>query len=169
MKTDLSLSRYAPAGFPVRQEIRIFFTSLGISVFYSFGFLIRYLKARAGLFDTTFTGQKVLLPGVKMPPMTSLIHDAFAGFILIGILALCGIIYHYLFHKQGSKSIYLMRRLPNSMELHKRCFTLPLLGMVISILTVLLLFLLYYGIYYIFTPGACLPEVSFSFIRSVIV
>ena len=168
MKTDSLLSRYAPAGFPVKQEIRIFLIALGISTLYSFGFLIRYMKARAELFEMTFTGQKVLLPGVKMPPMTSLIQGAFAGFLLMGILAVAGIIYHYLFHKQGSKSIYLMRRLPNSMELHKRCLTLPLLGMVISLLTALLLFLLYYGIYQIFTPGVCLPKVSLSFLRSVI-
>ena len=168
MKTDSFLSRYAPAGFPIHQEIRIFLITLGVSTLYSFGFLKRYLEARAELFETTVTGEKILLISAKMPRMTSLIHDAFLGFILIGILAAAGIFYHYLFHKQGSKSIYLMKRLPNRLELHKRCIALPVLGMAVSLIAALLLFLLYYGIYQIFTPSMCLPGVGLSVLRSVI-
>jgi len=162
------LARYAPAGFPLSQEIKIYLTAFGISVLYSFGFIIRYLNARAELFEITITGQKILITGAKMPEMTALIHDAFLGFFLMILLAGAGIVYHYLFHKQGSKSIYLMRRLPNPFELHKRCITLPLLGIILSLLAALLLFLLYYGIYIIFTPSICLTKVSLTIIRSVI-
>lgn len=157
--TDLKslLRPYAPAGFPIELEIKIFFWAMGLSALYSIGFLKRYLAARASLFEITLTGQKVILPGALMPKMTSLIHDAFAGFLLIGILAAAGVIYHYLYHKQGSKSIYLMKRLPDPMELPRRCLSLPLLGTALSFIAALLLFLFYYGIYLIFTPGICLP------------
>ena len=162
------LTPYAPAGFPIYQEIKIFFLALGISAIYSLGFLIRYLDARADLFETTWSGQKVIIAGARMPEMTSLLHNAFLGFLLMGLLALAGIFYHYLFHSQGSKSIYLMKRLPNPMELHKRCITLPLIGILISLITALLLFLIYYGIYFIFTPKVCLPTASLTILRSVI-
>ena len=155
MKYDLT--KYAPAGIPIKNEIRLFFISLGIACIYSMGFLIRYLDARNELFETTLTGQKVLIISARMPHFSTLIANAFFGFFLAGLLALAASIYHYFFHSQGSKSIYLMKRLPRKWELYKRCFALPGMAILITVLTALLLYLLYYGIYVYFTPSACLP------------
>ncbi len=166
MKFDLD--RYAPMGFPLMQELKIFAWSFGISILYSFGFLLRYLDAREELFEFTLAGKKVLIAGAIMPEMSSLIGNAFYGFFLIPLLAITGIIYHYLFHKQGSKSIYLMKRLPNPWEFPKRCLTFPLLAILLSIIAALILYLLYYCIYLCFTPKACLPTASLTILRSVL-
>ena len=164
----INLERYAPAGFPIMQEIKVFIWTLGISAIFSMGFLIRYFDARNELYDITITGQKVLNIDAVMPHMSVLVGNAFIGFYLLSLLALAGAIYHYLFHSQGSKSIYLMRRLPNRWEFHKRCLTLPILAIVAGFLCALLLYLLYYLIYMCCTPTMCLPKVSLPILRSVL-
>lgn len=166
MKFDLD--RYAPMGFPLLQELKIFAWFFGISVLYSFGFLFRYLDAREKLFEFTLAGKKVLIAGAIMPEMSDLIGNAFHGFFLIPLLAIAEILYHYLFHKQGSKSIYLMKRLPNPWEFPKRCLTFPLLAILLSIIAALILYLLYYCIYICFTPKACLPTAGLTILRSVL-
>ena len=57
---------------------------------------------------------------------------------------------------QDSKSIYTMRRLPSVWELHRRCLTLPVCGMVIGLGTAFVLILLYYNVYIGLTPEICL-------------
>lgn len=151
------LTRYAPAGFPLKQELNLFLWGLGGSLLYSTGFLFRYADAREALYEMTNTGEKVLIENAAMPGITILIRNAFAGFFILSLLALGAAIYHYLFHYHESKSIYLMKRLPNRWELYKRCFALPCLEILLSLLTALTLFLLYYGIYLCFTPKTCLP------------
>lgn len=165
---NFKLDRYAPAGLPFLQEIKIFLWTLGISVIYSFGFLIRYMDARENLYEFTFTGKKVLISTARMPYFDVLLGNAFAGFYLLGILAVAGAIYHYIFHSLGSKSIYLMKRLPNRWELSKRCFTLPAAGIVISLFSVLILYFLYLAVYHLFTPPQCLPTAGLTFLRSVL-
>ena len=162
------LSRYAPAGLSLTNEIGIFLFGLVISILFSTGFLFRFVEARNMLYEVNSSGKLILLPGARMPEMTSLIHNAFAGFFLLCLLALAAAAYHYIFHTQGSKSIYLMRRLPDKWELHRRCLTLPCLAILISLGTALVLFLLYYGIYLWLTPKTCLPTGSLDAIRSVI-
>lgn len=56
----------------------------------------------------------------------------------------------------GAKSIYLMGRLPDRWELHRRCLTLPLGWLLSAVLLPVLTLLVYYGIYYLITPAACL-------------
>jgi hypothetical protein len=61
-------------------------------------------------------------------------------------------------HRQGgSRSDYLMRRLPDRWEYPRRCVTLPLLGAVAIIAEFLIVTLIYFAVYALFTPGICLP------------
>ena len=62
------------------------------------------------------------------------------------------LVFHYLYHYQGSRSIYLMRRLPDRWELLRRCIALPLCGALAALLTGLLITLLWAGIYLLATP-----------------
>lgn len=65
-------------------------------------------------------------------------------------------VYNYAKLWQGAKSIYLMGRLPDRWELHRRCLTLPLGWLLSAVLLPALTLLVYYGIYYLITPAACL-------------
>ena len=78
------------------------------------------------------------------------------GFAILGIHTALQAVFHYRYHSQGSKSIYLMKHLPDRMELHRRCLTLPVAGLVICGLTAFLTIVLCYGIYVYFTPKECL-------------
>ena len=54
---------------------------------------------------------------------------------------------HLLSHYQESRSIYLMRRLPDRWELWRRCLTLPLTGLTIVLILTLGLSVLYFWLY----------------------
>lgn len=91
-----------------------------------------------------------------MPFYHELSGGAFTLFLIFALSMAGFIIYHYLSHYQGSKSIYLMRRLPDRWELHHRCLTLPLTGALIYLGCALFLLLVYFCIYLIVTPAQCL-------------
>ena len=72
------------------------------------------------------------------------------------VLVLGFIVYHYLYYRQGSKSIYLMKRLPSKHELHKRAIALPMLAILGCLVAALIVMLLYFAIYMLATPKQCL-------------
>jgi len=63
---------------------------------------------------------------------------------------------HLLSHYQESRSIYLMRRLPDRGELWRRCLTIPLLGLSACILLYGGNLFIFYAIYESFIPPQCL-------------
>lgn len=128
---------------------------------------MRYFNAHSNLYGYEGT-KRVLLTDAVMPDMGTLIGSALVGFLIIALCMLAMIVYHYAYHLQDSKSIYLMRRLPNRWELHRRCLTLPLLAIVICLLVAVILLLIYYGIYTIATPGECLTPHQWQKIWSVL-
>ena len=66
---------------------------------------------------------------------------------------------HYVYHWKGSRSIYLMRRLPNPWELHRRCLTLPALGIVFFLIFGAAEMFIMYGIYLLAAPdGTVAPD-----------
>lgn len=58
--------------------------------------------------------------------------------------------YHYFYHFQGSKSIYLMRRLPQKGEFTKRIIALPIALFCLTFLLIIVYMLLYFQIFLIF-------------------
>ena len=104
-----------------------------------------------------------------MVDFIDLVEYAFLGFFLAITLALAFGLYHYAFHHQGSKSIYLMRRLPNGFELHRRCWTVPVAAALIIAAAMVLTFLFYFAIYLLATPEGCLAPHQWQKIWSVIV
>ena len=63
------------------------------------------------------------------------------------------VIYHYSYHFKGSKSIYLMRRLPDRWELHRRCLTLPIAMAVFFLLMGFVMLLLFFWAYFAAVPA----------------
>ena len=153
MKTDIS--RFAPPGLDLKPLKDTLTWGLIWAALYSCGFLIRYAEANSSLY--AYGGVKrELLRGAVMPQFSILLDRALVGFWILAACMLGWVIYHYSYYRQGSKSIYLMRRLPNRFELHRRCLTLPLLAAAVCLLTAILLLMGYYGIYLVFTPRQCL-------------
>lgn len=165
MKIDLT--RHAPCGINTRTEFTAFCALEGIAIGLTLPLLRRISEARQELYHWT-GAKKVLLEGAVMPDFITLVEKSFFGFPAVMAAALFFVLYHYAFHYQGSKSIYLMRRLPNRWELHRRCWTLPVAAIALFALSAAVMFLLYFAIYLLATPGGCLAPDQWQKIWSVI-
>ena len=150
------LDKYAPVGANLAREVLGYVMAVTFSVFYSFIYIGRYIEANRELYEWEH-GEKNLISGAMMPQFDELIDSCFTVFVIAIICMAAVIVYHYLYHYQGSKSIYLMRRLENKWELHRRCITLPIAAILITVVIGVVLYFAYYGIYLAFTPQQCLP------------
>lgn len=155
MMPKYDLHRHVPPGLDPAQELGWFAGGLGISLLYSLGFLIRYDNEYQSLF--VWDGfMKTLDTSAVMPDFVQILGGSLNGFLILALCMVAVAVYHYSYYYQGSKSIYLMRRLPSRWELPRRCLTLPLLGIITCLCIALLLLLIYYAVYMKFTPQACL-------------
>lgn len=155
MKIDFS--RHVPLGIEFETECKWFLTGVCICVLLSFGLPSQIFRSRSALF-LFVAGRRVLQEGVLMPDFATLLFSSY-GMLASAVSAICslfGVAYHYYYHLQGSKSLYLMRRLPSRGELWRRCLTAPLLGAAGFCLLAVLLTLVYFGIYMLATPAPCL-------------
>lgn len=149
--------RNSPPGIDLKQEWRVFIIGNICSVLVSFfAFLDKYIDARNQLF-TYANGKRELIEGAIIVPFYDLFSIYFSGFFLVSCFLLGYIIYHYSYFRQDSMSIYLMKRLSNKRELHRRALMVPCLSVFATIGVALATILLYYIIYFIATPKACLP------------
>ena len=149
--------RNSPPGIDLGQEWRVFLIGNIASVIVSlFAFLAKYIDARDQLFVYEID-RKILKEGAIIAPFSSLFSIYFLGFVLVALFLLGYVIYHYSYFRQESMSIYLMKRLPDKRELHKRALTVPVLAVLATICVALAAVLLYFVIYLLATPRACLP------------
>ena len=165
---NIDLARHLPCGFPAKTEQKALGGVLGAAIGLTVPLAVRISNAKGDLY--TYRGsKKVLIEGMMMPDFIDLVEHAFLGFFIAMLLALAFAFYHYAFHYQGSKSIYLMRRLPNRFELHRRCWTVPVAAALIIAAAMVLTFLFYFAIYLLATPEGCLAPHQWQKIWSVIV
>ena len=120
-------------------------------------FFFKYAEAREKLYEYSITGKRQLIIGAVICDFGSLIEYVFLGFFIIIIVTLLTTLFFYFYHYDGSKMLYLMKRLPDKGELWRRCVTLPIAGAVLLVIWMNILRLFYFAIYLIFTPSQCLP------------
>lgn len=148
------LTRRLPLGYPAVGECTFCLTGLAVSALWSMIFFVRYFGYRGNLYGEG-SGGRVLLAGAMMPDFVELLDHVFLGFLLLAAAMLGFIAAHYAYHWQGSRSIYLMRRLPDRFELHRRCLTVPFCMMLVCAGCAFVLLLLYFAVYMVFTPSEC--------------
>ncbi len=161
------LSRLAPPGLALRPELRLFGAGLALAAAGSCSFLLRYGSSRNALYYAA-GAKRQLIQGAMMPDFVQLLGRALWGFGALALLCAALAVWHYAYHHVGSKSVYTMRRLPQRWERHRRCLTLPAIGLALSLLCALSLLLIYYAIYMLATPQACLRPGQWQKIWSVI-
>ena len=149
------LSRYAPLGINVRSEWQGYVAGLAVAVVYSMIYLLRYFNARENLYEWTLKGRE-LVEGAMMPDFAELMDGTLLVFLAIALTMMGLVIYHYIYHRLDTKSYYVMRRLPSRWELHLRCLTLPMIGLLICGAAALIMIIIYYWIYMGCTPEECL-------------
>lgn len=150
------MKMYAPPGIAISQEASYWMMTMGIATIWCLQFLLRYWDNLSSLYEINGS-RKIVIEGAMMPAFWDLTYNLFEVFYLV--ILFCGvmIVYHYYYHYQGSRMMYLMRRLPNRWELHIRCLALPMIAAVLAMIYMLVLKILFYAIYIFCTPSQCLP------------
>lgn len=152
------LEKYTPPGIAFADEFKLCLIGWSAAIGWSVSYLAKYATARANLFEYSLKGP-VLQEGAVITSFYDLVHeglDSFDGFLMFYLVMLGILVYHYIYYYQGSKSIYLMCRLTDKWEIHRRNITLPLAMIGMGVVTKLALWMLYYGIYLACTPPECL-------------
>ena len=149
-------ARLSPPGMPLKQEISSLLIANALSFIYSLSFILNYLAERAKLYDYTKFGKPTLIEGAKIADFSEIVGNYPVLFVATAALMLAFIFLRYSYYRQGTKSIYLMKRLPQRSELHKSAICLPVIYAAISLAFMLLLTAIYFAIYIIFTPNQCL-------------
>ena len=150
-----------PVGLEYRQELGWVGVGLGVSFLYSLGFMFRLWAAYDAMFIIK-GGARVLAEGAVMQPFGQVLGPALAGFAVVALCMPVLAVYHYYYHYHGSKSIYLMRRLPARWELARRCLALPAAAVGAAALGAALLLGCYYGFYRLAAPEGTLPAAGWA-------
>lgn len=150
------MEKYAPLGINLAAEVVYYVITMTVGTFWSFNFFLRYMEDRNSLFEW-WDGEQVIMEGAMVRTFEELTENVFVIFGIILIYTIIITVYHYLYHYQGSKMMYLMKRLPDKWEVHKRCLVLPAAAFFITITYMGILRMLYYAVYIFFTPHQCLP------------
>ncbi len=151
------LSRYVPLEVDVGRILPVLAAVLGLTLLFSLHFFAAYDEALRKLYERVL-GRRVLIEGAKILPFAQL--SWWTWWVpMMAVPAMLGMAASFFqLHRQGgSRSIYLMRRLPNRWELLRRCLAAPLAILVSDILFALALQGVYYLVYCFRTPAVCLP------------
>lgn len=151
MKINWNLEAYFPVGMPWQQDSKLILFGYVASSVWSLSCPVQIYWSYRDLFDS---GK--LIPETMMPDFVQLADNAFLGFgaLILAMILLMAANYRYFV--TGSKSIYLMRRLPRKYEMLKRCLAVPTAVILLSLSAAFLLLMIYYWIYCSVTPEQCL-------------
>ena len=150
------LNKLSPPGYDLSLERNFCMAAAITAVLLNLNFFSTFSVELQELYVRLAGGEKILKPDAVMPYFAEILGDDLLLFVFAVICALTFIGHRYFYFYRGSKSIYLMRRLPDAGLLHRQCWVLPCLWVLADILLALLLFFLFYGCYLIFTPEAAM-------------
>lgn len=130
--------RLVPPGMNGRREAGQLAAGLAAALVWSAAaFLVPFLRDY----------ERLMWARAAFDPFDRLLRNALVPFALIAGWMLAMALVHILSHYQESRSIYLMRRLPDRWELWRRCLALPLAGLAMALVLTLGLSLLYFWLY----------------------
>lgn len=148
------LENYFPPGYEYKRERDSVKLLMGIGMGLSLQFFIRLHQAAEALYEYK-DRERVLREGALAAPFWKLVTGHWGLYVPLFLFLAAMMVYHYIYYYRGAKSIYLMRRLPGRRTVLKSCVAGPLLGMVLAAVTLVLLYLMYYGIYLLKIPEEC--------------
>lgn len=151
------LSRLVPPGFDYGQELLLLGWGTAGAIFLSLFWFSGLRDAWRELYFWHL-GVKTPIPDAVMQDFGELVRPFLLGFPVVALWELTFVIRHYRYHYETGRSIYLMRRLPDRWERHRRCWTLPLLCCAAVLLIGLALLLVYYAVYLLVTPPEHLAQ-----------
>ena len=158
MKLKEFRKRYSPPGKDMKSESFAYTLMLVLSSIFSLGFFVGYREARAMLYEYDRLNNKYFLrENAVIADFNSITEITFMGFIILSVVSFVFIIFRYTYYRQDSMSIYLMKRLPDRFEIHKRALIIPVILSSGSLICAFVIRSIYFLIYVIATPKQCLP------------
>ena len=145
--------RYSPPGYDSRTEVRFYIIGNIIAFTVSLLFFASYASERIKLYDYDRVLKKYVLNETK--PMTGfdeIMSGYLWGFVFLAVIMLVFIVFRYSYYRQGSRSIYLMKRLKDRKLLRITYFGTPGIYGLLFMGTGILLLCIYYLIYRFVTP-----------------
>ena len=136
------LGKYMPPGHSFRVQGTTWLLGVVFSVVYSFRFLDEYQIQQRKLNPGNTMGD----PGVFMKPFWEMLGSSLNAFYVVALLMLLFVFWNLHSFYEGSKSIYLMKRIPKK-ELYRRIFTLPLATALAALGLAGIMMLIYWGVY----------------------
>ena len=113
MNKRFDLRRYFPPGMKLSGYVQFFVTGYPCSGIYSILFFIPFGDALNDLYVFTETG-RIIREDAVMRNFHTIIGNSFIGYLILAVFSLTMIFSTYLYyHSGGSKSIYLMKRIPS--------------------------------------------------------
>ena len=151
------LARLFPAGWPWKTTVEVTLCARRVSWCSAvLCFLIHFDEAKIPLYISL--SQRTLDRSTPIAPFAMIFGRGLLGFWIVALCVVLLPLFHYLWHWQGSKSIYLMRRLPRRSELWRRCLAGPTVLLAITVAAAALIVLLCMLLYQTLTPAGHLPE-----------
>jgi len=150
---------HTPPGWEYRRELIADALLLLIVLFIAcvvFG--TRYNDSLNNIYTYSYvTRERVLVPGQVMSPFAREVSGCMAFFWAFVFTQIASAVNMYMSFSAGSKSIYLMRRLPDRPELPKRCIPMPVLAVLAGFAVCLLQLLVFRTVYMMNVPESALP------------
>ena len=159
-KLRIRWERLAPAGLDGKREALWIAGGLGASVLWATGPLFRLLREWRRLAEPT-SGYRI------MDYFSDIMGSGLAGFPVMWLCLAALAVWHYAYHRQGSRADYTMRRISSRWELHRRCLTIPVTGIVLALALARGLYQLYWWMYLTFTPPECLRDVAIMTVKTI--
>ena len=156
MKIDLK--KYDPPGMETDKEQAFFWVGMTVCFFYTvLGYLNAYGDAYRDLFIHRGVMEKILRPERTIDSFGEILGNRLMVYIILAACMFVAVAVRYAYYRQGGKSIYLMRRLPDPGVLRRSCWLQPMARAGLALLTALVSLAVFYGIYVFVTPAVCLP------------
>lgn len=155
-RLDGWLEDHLPVGMLVRRERRLMLAGLIVACVWALmWYSLLYIGARNSLF-IHIQGKLELAPQARMADFAQIFPGTLLIFWIVIAMMPLKVLEYYAFHRKGSKSIYLMRRLGDPRELRRRCWTLPLCTAAMSLVLAAVTTILCYLVYVKCTPASAI-------------
>lgn len=152
----IDLSPLAPPGVNWAREV--FWILVGLAIVSA----VRLFSFQVLMYNEIDFAKQWLEEGAPRSSVHSfreVVSSALSWFFLVRVAMVGMLLHHIELHYRGSRSVYLMRRLPCRWEFFRRCAALPLAGVVGSYLVWGLLQLVLFWLYVTQTPQIHLPDI----------
>ena len=116
----MNWEKYFPPGYAYEMERNGAGLLLGLGAVLSLSFFGRLHSAVDNLYEYR-NRSRVLREGVLAAPFGRLVAEQWSFYLPLFLFLAATVIFHYIYYRQSTKSIYLMKRLPGRWVLLKSC------------------------------------------------